>query len=112
MLKKLKGDPLGFFNIHSVAKRQKSKEGSFGKFFLSLTMPKKLKGDPLDSPSIVCYAEKKNKFYISVPCAKWSNFAPYSCVELCKTILVSSGALQKSVTIIVAFQAPTKKFGS
>ena len=40
-----RGDPLGFFNIHSVAKYQKIERGPFGDFFeKSLTMPKKLKG--------------------------------------------------------------------
>ena len=36
-----RGDPLGFFNIHSVAKHQKVFPEK------NLTMPKKLKGDPL-----------------------------------------------------------------
>ena len=43
-----KGDPLGFFNIHSVAKHQKNAGGPFGeKFFFrkkSLGVPKKMKG--------------------------------------------------------------------
>ena len=42
----------------------------------SLTMAKKQNGGPLVSPGTVCYAEKRNNFYISVPCAKWSNLAP------------------------------------
>ena len=40
-------DPLGFFNIHSVAKLQKIEGGPFrGEFFLkkSRTVPKKSKG--------------------------------------------------------------------
>ena len=43
MPKKLKGGPLGCFNIHSVAKRQKNEGGTlWGKFFpeKSLAMPK------------------------------------------------------------------------
>ena len=46
--KKLKGgDPLGFFNIHSVAKHQKNAGGTlWGKIFRkkSLAVPKKMKG--------------------------------------------------------------------
>ena len=43
MPKKLKGDPLGFCNIRSVAKHQKNEGGPFGDFFWkkSLTMPEK-----------------------------------------------------------------------
>ena len=33
MPKKLKGGPLGFFNIHSVGKYQKIEGGPFGEFF-------------------------------------------------------------------------------
>ena len=50
MPNKLRGGPLGFFNIHSVAKYQKIKGGPFGKKIFrekSFTEPKKLKGDPL-----------------------------------------------------------------
>ena len=43
-----RGDPLGFFNIHSVAKHQKNAGGTlWEKFFLrkkSLAVPKKMKG--------------------------------------------------------------------
>ena len=43
-----RGDPLGFFNIHSVAKHQKNAgETLWGKFFFrkkSLAVPKKMKG--------------------------------------------------------------------
>ena len=47
MPKKLKGDPLGFFNIDAVAKYQKIEGGHFGgkNSEKGLTMPKKLKGD-------------------------------------------------------------------
>ena len=40
--KNRKGDPLGFFNIHSVAKHQKI-EGEKFLFSENLTMPKKTK---------------------------------------------------------------------
>ena len=39
-----RGDPLGFFNIHSVAKHQKNAGGPFGEIFFSkksLAVPKK-----------------------------------------------------------------------
>ena len=42
-----RGDPLGFFNIHSVAKHQKNAGGTlWGKIFSkkSLAVPKKMKG--------------------------------------------------------------------
>ena len=42
-----RGDPLGFFNIHSVAKHQKNAGGPFGEKFFSeksLAVPKKMKG--------------------------------------------------------------------
>ena len=61
-----RGDPLGFFNIHSVAKHQKT-----GKNFYfrkkNLTVPKKtVRGDPLVSLGMVCYAEKQeNNFWFS-----------------------------------------------
>ena len=48
MPKKLKGGPLGLFNIHSVAKHPKIEGDPLGNFFSkrSLTMPKKLIGGP------------------------------------------------------------------
>ena len=42
MPKKLKGGPLGFFNIHSVAEHQKIEGGTFEEFFSEkVSMPKK-----------------------------------------------------------------------
>ena len=65
-----RGDPLGFSNIHSVAKQQqKFKGGPSGEFFpekKSRSAEKKLKGDPLVSPGIVCYAGKQEKPFGSV----------------------------------------------
>ena len=47
MPKKLKGGPLGFFNIHSVVKHQKIEWGPFGNFFSkSLSAEKTERGDP------------------------------------------------------------------
>ena len=57
-----RGDPLGFFNIHSVAKQQKIGEKNFRK--KSLAVPKKIeRGDPLVSPGMVCYAAKQEKSF-------------------------------------------------
>ena len=57
--KKLR-DPLGFSNIQSVAKLQKMNRGPFGENCFSEKRSrngeKKLKGDPLASSGIVCYA--------------------------------------------------------
>ena len=62
-----KGDNLGFFNIHSVAKHQKKCRGDpLGKFFSkkSLAVPKKIgRGDPLVSPGYVWYAGKQEKLF-------------------------------------------------
>ena len=59
-----KGDPLGFINIHSVAKYQKTRRGdsfetlkNFRKKFR--TVPKKIeRGDPLVSSGFVGYVKK------------------------------------------------------
>ena len=60
-----RGDPLGFFNIHSVAKDEKMQGGPFGeKNFRKkcLAVPKNIeRGDPLVLPGMVCYAEKQGK---------------------------------------------------
>ena len=65
-----RGDPLRFFNIHSVAKHQKNAGGTlWGKKF-EKKIPKKNvsqcrkkieRGDSLVSPGLVCYAEKQVK---------------------------------------------------
>ena len=59
-----RGDPLGFFNIHSVAKHQKMQGNPLGKKIPKkcLAVPKKIeRGDPLVLPGKVCYAEKQGK---------------------------------------------------
>ena len=60
-----RGDPLGFFNIHSVAKHQNKCRGDpLGKFFFEKKVSqcrKKWKGESLVSPGMVCYAEKQEK---------------------------------------------------
>ena len=70
-----------------------------------LTVPNKTEGDNLlAAPGIVSYVKKRNNFQIYVPCDKWSNLIPYKFEELCRTILVSSCALKKSIVIsVVAF---------
>ena len=61
MQKKLKGDPLGFFNIHSIAKLRKMEWGNLlvEKYFSekSRTMPEETERRPLVAPGNVCYAE-------------------------------------------------------
>ena len=44
----MKGEPLGFFNIHSVAKLQKNEAGPFGEKFQNKVSQcrKKLRGGP------------------------------------------------------------------
>ena len=62
---KLKGGPFGIFQHPSVAKHQKIEGGTLWEIFVfekTLTVPKKLKGDPLFSPA-VCYAEKEEKLF-------------------------------------------------
>ena len=60
-----RGDPLGFFNIHSVAKHQKKCRGAlWGKFFFEKKVSqcrKNERGESLVSPGMVCYAEKQEK---------------------------------------------------
>ena len=60
---KQRGDPLGFFNIHSVAKHQKIEGWNIFYFRKkSLAEPKKIeRGDTLVSPGMVCYAGKQEK---------------------------------------------------
>ena len=86
-------DPLGFFNVHSVAKLQKIEGGtlSWGKIWFekSRTVLKNLKGDLLVSSGFVCYA---GNLFGSVP---WANRYILGSSEFCRTfgrtILVSSG---------------------
>ena len=67
MPKKLKRDPLGFFNNQSVAKHQKKlKRGTFRekKSKKSLAVPKKIERDPLVLPGMVCCAGKRKTFLV------------------------------------------------
>ena len=64
--KSLKGDPFGFINIHSIAKYQETRRGTFWPFGdikkfseKSLTVPNKVqKENPLVSSGFVGYLEK------------------------------------------------------
>ena len=58
-----RGDPLGFFNIHSVAKHQKNAGGAFGEIFFRKKVSqcrKKMKGGGHWSRS-VWYVTRKNR---------------------------------------------------
>ena len=55
-----RGDPLGFFNIHSVAKHQKIEGGKIFIFGKNLTVPKKTeRGDPLGFSNIHSVAKQQ-----------------------------------------------------
>ena len=58
-----RGDPLGFFNIHSVAKHQKNAGGPFGENFFSKKKScsaEKMKGESLCSRP-VWFVTRKNR---------------------------------------------------
>ena len=102
-----RGDPLGFSNIHSVAKQQKNEGGTlWGKNFpeKSLAMPKKIgRVDPLVSPGMVCYAGKQEKpFWFS----SLDQIVQFGAIVFCRTFVElfwSVRVNRKKVTIIVAF---------
>ena len=84
--RKTERDPLGFFNIHSVAKHQKKCKGTFWgkKFRKSLAVPKKMKGEPLVSPGIVCHAEKQDKpFWFS----SLDQIVQFGAIIFCRTFV-------------------------
>ena len=79
-----KGDTLGFFNIHSVARHQKIEGGTLGgNFFSKKTMPKNTeRGDPLVSSGMVCYAEKEeNPFWFS----SLGQMIQFRTIKFCRT---------------------------
>ena len=104
-----RGDPLGFSNIHSVAKQQKIEGGAFGeKIFRkeSLAVPKKIgRGDPLVSPGIVWYAGKQEKrFWFS----SLDQIVQFGAIIFCRTFKNYFGQFvwiekKRKATIIVAF---------
>ena len=107
-----RGDSLGFFNIHSVAKHQKnagdplrkkiSKKNSEKK---CLAMSKKIeRGESLVSPGMVCYAEKQEKpFWFS----SLDQIVHFDAIIFCRTFVELFWSVRvdrkKRVTIIVAF---------
>ena len=84
-----RGDPLGFFNIHSVAKFQKIAGGTlWGIFFSkkSLAVPKKNErgGEPLVSRGMVCCAEKQEKpFWFS----SLDQIVQFGAIIFCRTFV-------------------------
>ena len=81
------GDPLGFSNIHSVAKQQKIEGGQFGekKFRKnSRSAEKNWKGDPLVSPGMVCYVGKQEKpFWFS----SLDQIVQFGAIIFCRTFV-------------------------
>ena len=101
-----RGDPLGFSNIHSVAKHQKNAGGPFGeKIFRKkcLAVAKKIeRGDTLVSPGMVCYAEKQVKPFWS---SSLGQMVQFDTIIFCRTFKNYFGQFVwiEKVTIIVAF---------
>ena len=93
-------DPLGVFNIHFVAKHQKIEGGTlWEKFFsgkkVSQFRKKTERGDPSVSLGMVCYAGKQEKaFWFS----SLGQMVQFGAIIFCRTILVSSGGLKKTLT--------------
>ena len=90
-----RGDPLGFFNIHSVAKHQKNAGGAlWGKNFFSKkksrSAEKNERGESLVSPGMVCYAEKQEKRFWFSSLDQIVHFDAIIFCRTCRTILVSS----------------------
>ena len=92
------------WNFSTSIQSQNSKknwrgEGPFGEFFLKkVTMPKKTeRGDPLVSPGIVCYVEKKGKLFSFSSLSQHVQFGPSFkfCRTFDRTILVTSGVSKK-----------------
>ena len=89
-----KGGPLGFSNIHSVAKILNNEGGPFGgKNFSkkSRTMPKNLEGDPLASPVCMLRGKKKKKTFWFSSQGQMVQFNTIKFCRTCRTILVTSG---------------------
>ena len=104
-------NPLGFSNIHSVAKHQKMQGGHFEEKNFEkksekkcLAVPKKIeRGDSLVSPGMVCYAEKQVKPFWS---SSLGQMVQFDTIIFCRTFKNYFGQfvwIEKKVTIIVAF---------
>ena len=104
-----RGDPLGFFNIHSVAKHQKKCRGTlWGKNFFrkkkSRSAEKNGRGESLVLPGMVCYAAKQEKpFWFS----SLDQIVHFDAKIFCRTFVELFWSVRvdrkKRVTIIVAF---------
>ena len=106
-------NPLGFSNIHSVAKHQKKCRGDPLRKKNSKKNPKKNvsqcrkkieRGDSLVSPGMICYAEKQVKpFWTS----SLGQMVLFDTIIFCRTFKNYFGQFvwieKKRVTIIVAF---------
>ena len=105
-------NPLGFSNIHFVAKHQKNAGGPFEekKFRKKnsekkcLAVPKKIeRGDSLVSPGMVCYAEKQVKPFCS---SSLGQIVQFGAIIFCRTFVELFWSVRvdrkKRVTIIVA----------
>ena len=98
-----RGDPLGFFNIHSVAKHQKNAGGLLGNFFSKSRSAEKIeRGESLVSPGMVCYAEKQEKPFCF---SSLDQIVHFDAIIFCRTFveLFWSVRVDKKVTIIAAF---------
>ena len=114
-----RGDPLGFFNIHSVAKHQKKCRGDpLGKIFFSKkksrSAEKNERGESLVSPGMVCYAEKQEKpFWFS----SLDEIVHFDAIIFCRTFVelfwsVRVDRKKKSHynSRVSLHEAPTKKW--
>ena len=118
MPKKLKGggDPLGFFNIHSVAKHQKNAGatlwGKNSEKNVSQCRKKIERGDCWVSPSMVCYAEKQAKSFWS---SSLGHMVQFDTIIFCRTFKNFFGQFvwieKKShySSRVSLHEAPTKK---
>ena len=113
-----RGDPLGFFNIHSVAKHQKNAGGPFGEKISekkSRSAEKNERGESLVSPGMVCYAEKQEKPFWFSSLDQIVHFGP---IIFCRTFKNYFGQFvwiekkKRKVTIIVAFHFMKRRLKS
>ena len=118
--KTIRGDPLGFFNIHSVAKHHKKCRGDpLGKIFFSKkkyrSAEKNERGESLVSHGMVCYAEKQEKpFWFS----SLDQIVHFDAIIFCRTFVelfwsVRVDRKKKSHynSRVSLHEAPTKKKG-
>ena len=118
-------NPLGFSNIHSVAKHQKNAGGTLCGKKISKKNPKKNvsqcrkkieRGDSLVSPGMICYAEKQvNSFWSS----SLGQMVLFDTIIFCRTFKNYFGQFvwiekkrKKRVTIIVAFHFMKRRLKS